>query len=176
MGAVWHPCRHSVGQGACPALRCSGCTSKGHPVRHEPPRPLYCCVVVRGLKEGNAPCETACLHLFFYPPSVGSPTAACPSKPIQPRVPAGLGSVPSAGMVVLSPGSACPHWSRAAAPTSQVLAAPQPGHPPPSPWAAKKQCLYPCHCLPACAVLSPFPQCPALEALTAVPGSSCGVV
>lgn len=24
---------------------------------------------VRGLKEGNAPCETVCLHLLFFPPS-----------------------------------------------------------------------------------------------------------
>ena len=129
-------CGRSTGQGACPGLWCSGCTPQGHPAWHEPPRPLYRCVV-RGLKEGNAPCETACLHLFFHPLPTGSPTAAHPSEPLQPRV------------AVLSPGSAHPHTSRAAAPASHVLPAPLPGHPPLPPWAAKQLCVYPCHCPPA---------------------------
>lgn len=60
------PVATAWGQGACLAVLCSGCAPQGHPARHEPPRLLFCCVVVRGLKEGNAPCETVCLHLFFF--------------------------------------------------------------------------------------------------------------
>lgn len=147
------PCGHHPGQGVSPVPGAVSAPCNGTQHGTDPAAAVLLCVV-RGLKEGNAPCQTACLHLVFYPLSVGSPPAGAPPA----KAPPGLGVSSVLGWLC------CPHALHT--PTraellilpSQGPAASQSGDRPPSSWAAEKFCLYPCHCLPAC--VDPCPRVP----------------